>query len=218
MPQYKYQVKKGVKWLAKFNYVDPNTGTTQTEYKRGFDSKREAKDYEENFLENLTAENEEEEAPYERTFEDVFQEYLMSHKREDIKESSLRTKHNVFEKHIFPTFRDTPIADITDDDIAAWQAKMKSVVKPDGKPLSKAFLRTIQSQFNSVINYAHSKGYLKLNPLADIKIWALRIRESSSGVQTNTKNLPTTLCRILITTMLLKFFTGVASEKAKCLP
>lgn len=42
MPQYKYQVKKGVKWLAKFNYVDPNTGTTQTEYKRGFDSKREA--------------------------------------------------------------------------------------------------------------------------------------------------------------------------------
>ena len=67
MPQYKYQVKKGVKWLAKFNYVDPNTGTTQTEYKRGFDSKREAKDYEENFLENLTAENEEEEAPYERT-------------------------------------------------------------------------------------------------------------------------------------------------------
>lgn len=176
MPQYKYQVKKGVKWLAKFNYVDPNTGTTQPEYKRGFDSKREAKDYEESFLENLTTEDDEEEVPYERTFEDVFQEYLMSHKREDIKESSLRTKHNVFEKHIFPTFRDMPIAEITDDDIAEWQTKAKSVVKPDGKPLSKAFLRTIQSQFNSVINYAHSKGYLRLNPLADIKNMGIKDR------------------------------------------
>ena len=169
MAQYKYQVKKGVKWMAKFNYVDFRTGTTQTEYKRGFDSKREAKDYEENFLENLTVENQEEEPPYERTFKDVYQEYLMSHKREDIKESTLRTKDNVFGKHIFPTFKDVLISEITDDDIAEWQVKMKSFVMPNGKCLSNAFLRTIQSQFNSIINYAHSKGYLKQNPLADIK-------------------------------------------------
>ena len=169
MPQYKYQTKKGVKWMAKFNYTDSKTGNIQTEYKRGFDTKREAKDYEENFLENLIADDENEEVPYERTFEDVFQEYLMSHKREDIKESSLRTKYNIFEKHIFPTFRNVPVSEITDDDIAEWQAKMRSIVMPNGKHLSKAFLRTIQSQFNSIINYAHSKGYLKMNPLADIK-------------------------------------------------
>lgn len=169
MPQYKYQVKKGVKWMVKFNYTDPKTGKPQTEYKRGFDSKREAKEYEESFLENLVADDEEEEIPYERTFEDVYHEYLMSHKREDIKESTLRTKRNVFEKHIFPTFRNVVVSEITDDDIAEWQAKMKSAVMPNGKHFSNAFLRTIQSQFNSVINYAHSKGYLKLNPLADIK-------------------------------------------------
>lgn len=169
MPQYKYQVKKGIKWMAKFNYIDPKTGATQTEYKRGFDSKRDAKDYEEEFLENLIADTEEEEVPYERTFEDVFNEYLMSHKREDIKESTLRTKYNVFGKHIFPTFKDMLISDITDDDIAEWQTKMKEFVMPNGKHLSNAFLRTIQSQFNSVINYAHSKGYLQMNPLADIK-------------------------------------------------
>lgn len=40
MPQYKYQVRKGVKWMAKFNYLDPKTGKTETEYKRGFDSKQ----------------------------------------------------------------------------------------------------------------------------------------------------------------------------------
>ena len=169
MPQYKYQAKKGIKWLTKFNYLDPKTGTTKTEYKRGFDNKREAKKYEEDFLENLTVDDDEEEVPYERTFEDVFREYLMSHKREDIKESTLRTKYNVFGKHIFPTFKDMLISEITDDDIAEWQAKMKSTIMPNGKNFSNSFLRTIQSQFNSVINYAYSKGYLYQNPLADIK-------------------------------------------------
>lgn len=169
MPQYKYPVKKGVKWMVKFNYLDPKTGESKTEYKRGFESKRDAKNYEEEFLENLSVDNDDEETPYERTFEDVFQEYLMSHKREDIKESTLRTKYNVFGKHIFPTFKDMLISEISDDDIADWQTKMKNFVMPNGKHLSNAFLRTIQSQFNSIINYAHSKGYLKQNPLADIK-------------------------------------------------
>lgn len=169
MPQYKYQVRKGVKWMAKFNYLDPKTGKTETEYKRGFDSKREAKEYEEAFLEDLAANSDEDEPIYERTYGDVFQEYLMYQKREDIKESTLETKYNVFEKHIFPTFKENLIDEITDDDIAEWQTKIKSAVKPNGKHFSDSFLRTIQSQFNSIINYAHSKGYLKQNPLADIK-------------------------------------------------
>ena len=169
MAQYKYQVKKGVKWMVKFNYSDPKTGKTKTEYKRGFETKREAREYENEFLENLTADSGEEDPLYERTFEDVFHEYLMSHKREDIKDSTLRTKYNIFEKHIFPTFRNVLISEITDDDIAEWQAKMKNFVMTNGKHFSKSFLRTIQSQFNSIINYANSKGYLHQNPLADIK-------------------------------------------------
>ena len=53
MPQYKYPVKNGVKWMAKFNYTDPKSGKAKTEYKRGFASKREAKKYEEDFI-NIT--------------------------------------------------------------------------------------------------------------------------------------------------------------------
>ena len=30
MPQYKYPVTKGVKWMAKFNYTDPKTGAIKT--------------------------------------------------------------------------------------------------------------------------------------------------------------------------------------------
>lgn len=42
MPQYKYPVKGGAKWMTKFNYTDPKSGIVKTAYKRGFDSKREA--------------------------------------------------------------------------------------------------------------------------------------------------------------------------------
>lgn len=169
MPQYKYKVTKGVKWMAKLNYVDPKTQKIATEYKRGFESKREAKEYEESFLENLVVDDDDTEQFYEPTFEDVYQEYMSSHKREDIKESTVDTKRNIFEKHIFPIFRNKLVSEITDDDIAAWQQFIKSKKTVNGKAFSNAYLRTIQSQFNSIINYANSKGYLKQNPLADIK-------------------------------------------------
>lgn len=170
MPQYKYKVKKGTKWFAKFNYTDPNTGIIHTEYKRGFDSKRDAKEYEEEFLTELeTPPDLVNEGSQEKTFGEVFSEYLASHKHADIKENSLDTKLNVFKTHIFPTFKNTNIADITANDIANWQKRLKQYVRPNGKPYSESYLRTIQSQFNSIINYADDKGYLKQNPLADIK-------------------------------------------------
>lgn len=168
MPQYKYPVKNGIKWMVKFNYTDPKSGKAKTEYKRGFSSKREAKKYEEDFIENLITPEETEIEPI-GTFGEVFQEYLMSHKRADIKESTLETKFNIFNKHIFPTFEEKQVDTITDDDIANWQNEIKSVVQPNGKHFSESYLRTIQSQFNSIINYALNKGYMKSNPLVDIK-------------------------------------------------
>lgn len=168
MSQYKYPVNKGFKWFAKFNYVDPIDGKIKTKLKRGFENKRDAKKYEEEFLENLTI-PEEDEKEVTKTFGDVFQEYLTSHKHSDIKESTLQTKFNIFNKHIFPTFENMPIKEIDEDIIAAWQDEIKEKVLPNGKPFSDAYLRTIQCQFNSIINYAKNKGYITLNPLTDIK-------------------------------------------------
>ena len=169
MAQYKYDTKGGTKWLAKFRYKDAKTGEVKVEYKRGFLTKREAKAYEEEFLDKVSFGQPEEEIRKVRTFGDVYDEYMASHKREDMKLSTLRTKENIFAKHIFPYFKDKPILSITDDDIHSWQQKMKTIKMDNGKCFSQAFLRTIQSQFNTIINYANSKGYLKLNPLADIK-------------------------------------------------
>lgn len=73
MPQYKYPVSKGTKWMSKFNYNDPKTGEIKTEYKRGFDSKRDAKQYEEAFLERIFIESQPKPEVMVRTFGDVFQ-------------------------------------------------------------------------------------------------------------------------------------------------
>ena len=46
MGQYKYTTKShGVKWSAKFRYLNPETGEMDIEYRRGFDTQREAKQY-----------------------------------------------------------------------------------------------------------------------------------------------------------------------------
>lgn len=120
--------------------------------KNGFDSKREAKQYEEDFLERIFIESQPKPEVVVKTFGDVFQEYLMSHKREDIKDSTLGTKFNIFTRHIFPYFETMPIDEITDDDIANWQTTIKSLKKPNGKHFSDSYLRTIQSQFILIFN------------------------------------------------------------------
>ena len=57
MPQYKYTTKKGVKWYSKFNYLDAQTNKFVTTLKRGFSSKREARAFEENFLDELDSQS-----------------------------------------------------------------------------------------------------------------------------------------------------------------
>ena len=170
MGQYKYETKKdGTKWLAKFSFRDPKTGDHKIHYKRGFFTKHEAKSYEEDFLQHIEDGSWWKTDLKKKTFGQVYAEYMASYKREDMKLSSLRTKENIFNRHIFPYFKDTPIQSITDEDIHKWQLKIKCEKTVAGKPFSQAFLRTIQSQFNTIINYAVSKGYLTTNPLADIK-------------------------------------------------
>lgn len=168
MAQYRYPTKDGTLWLAKFDYIDPQSRSKKTMYKRGFKTKSSARIFEENFLENLNmADDEEEEESL--TFEEVYEELLNSHKNKDVKTSTLETKFNIFNKHILPIFEERKINEISADDIAKWQEYIKTKKRNNGKPFSQAYLRTIQCQFNTVINYARDKGYIICNPLADIK-------------------------------------------------
>ena len=97
MAQYKYQVKKGVKWMVKFNYTDPKTGKTKTEYKRGFASKREARDYEDEFLENLTVRK----ILFTNGHLKMFSTNTLCHTREKILRNRHYKQNTIFLKSIF---------------------------------------------------------------------------------------------------------------------
>ncbi|MGI6203391.1 MAG: tyrosine-type recombinase/integrase [Eubacteriales bacterium] len=169
MGQYKYETKKGTRWTAKFRYTDSASGERKVMYKRGFLTKRDAHEFENQFRFDLEDYDPAKADLDKKTFGDVYKEYMASFKLEDMKQNSLRTKETVFVHHIFPYFMDVPIRSITSESIHAWQQKIKGSKKDNGDPYSPDYLRTIQTQFNSIINYANSKGYLKANPLADIK-------------------------------------------------
>lgn len=168
MAQYRYPTKNGTLWLAKFEYIDPKSGKKESVYKRGFRTKSAARIFEEEFLENLADDNEmeEEESP---TFDEVFEELLNSHKNKEMKASTLETKFNIFNNYILPVFGEMKIDEISADDIAKWQEYIKKQKSKKGTLLSQAYLRTIQCQFNTIINYARDKGYIICNPLVDIK-------------------------------------------------
>ena len=54
MPAYKYQMKNGkTKWYANFYYTDW-LGQKQHKCKRGFDTRREAQEWERNFLDSTS--------------------------------------------------------------------------------------------------------------------------------------------------------------------
>ena len=49
MGQYKYETKKGTRWTAKFRYTDSASGERKVMYKRGFLTKRDAHEFENQF-------------------------------------------------------------------------------------------------------------------------------------------------------------------------
>lgn len=136
MPQYKYTVKSGELWLAKFNTTDPETGKIKTVYKRGFKTKREAKAFEENYTQ-VPPPAEPVELPPVKTYRDVYREYMSSNKHADLKESTIFTKDNIFNRHIFPTFGERPITEISADDITAWQKRLTAIEYKQGKHLHR---------------------------------------------------------------------------------
>lgn len=67
--------------------------------------------------------------------------------------------------HAYPVFGDKRLADITAADILKFQGRMKSLVKPNGKPLSSQTIKNARSAISMVFEYAKSAGVLAVNPV-----------------------------------------------------
>ena len=149
MPAYKDE--KTGKWFAKFYYTNWQ-GIKKQKWKRGFATKKEALGFERDFLEKQSANPD-------MTFQNLYEIY-MEDMAARLKQSTLLTKKAVLQTHILPFFGSKPINEIKASDLRRWQAKLMS--SPNN--YSQTYLKKINTELNSIINYAKRFYNLNTNP------------------------------------------------------
>lgn len=142
-------------WLVQASYVDYE-GNRKRTTKRGFRTKREALEWEEELRKRKNS-------CLGMTMNSFYERYradLLS----KIRESTWDTKRVIIELKILPFFGKRKLDEITPSDIRAWQNTMNNFKQKNGKPLTATYLRTINAQLNAMFNHAVLFYGLKENP------------------------------------------------------
>ena len=145
----------GKKWRVTVYYRNWK-GEQKKHDKRGFLSRKEAIDYEREFLARTRKD-------INMGFETFVSIYLEDIKPQ-IKESTYVTKENVIEMHILPYFRGRSLTEITSVDILQWQNELLGKRDANGRGYSQTYLRTIQTQLEAIFNHAVRYYDLPKNP------------------------------------------------------
>lgn len=147
MPVYKDEKRNT--WYCKCNYKDW-LGESKSKMKRGFVTKKDAQQWEREFLQRQSASMDMKFAS--------FVEVYFEDKAPRLKERSIMTKRILFETKIIPYFGEKQMNEITPVDIIKWQ---NALLNQDYKP---TYLRMIQNQVTALFNHAERFYQLKENP------------------------------------------------------
>ena len=147
--------KKRNTWTAQFYYTDW-TGKKVKKCKRGFETKKEALDWEKHFLLEKSA-------SLDMTFEDFWKRYEAD-VRPQVRENTWKSKEYVVYLKILPYFKDMIMRDITARDIVQWQNKMRESTDKDGHRYSGTYLRKMQAELSAISNHAVKYYELPKNP------------------------------------------------------
>lgn len=152
MPSYKYQTSKGAtRWFCSFYAHDLITGRNHKVKKSGFTLKRDADQYERDYLARHSS------IAANMTFGQVAENYLadLAQRKKARTAVNLRSSLNV---HILPAFAGLPIAAITPAQIRALQNQLLAA------NLGRSTLKTALSALSSVFAFAASYYALSPNP------------------------------------------------------
>ena len=156
MPAYKYFTKDGkTKWYANF-YYDDWLGKRQHKCKRGFSTKKEAIEWERDFLAQGAKDPD-------ILFSALIKNY-MSDCSSRLKLTTLENKQYLIDMKLLPFFKDMKIGDITPIVIHRWQDAMINYRDEKGNPYSQTYLKTINNQMSAIMNYAVKYYKLRSNP------------------------------------------------------
>ena len=147
MPAYKDK-ERGT-WYASFYYTDWH-GDRRLKKKRGFPRKKDAEEYEREFLRK-------EAQSCDMTFGSMTKLY-MDDMRPRLRESTIRSKEYLIEGKILPFFGSLPLNAITPAHVRKWQAE---ILKENPAP---TYAKSIHNQLSAIFNYAVKYYRLPENP------------------------------------------------------
>jgi integrase len=137
-------------WISRF-YYDDHEGTRKQKFKRGFKTKKEALEYEREFLAKA-------EYKISMTFESLVEIYLndISHR---LRETTIALRKSIIKEHLMPYFKNKPVSEITPIVVRKFQNELIS------KNYTATYLKLINTTLSSIFNYAVSFCNLKQNPV-----------------------------------------------------
>lgn len=147
--------KKTDKWMSQIRVKDW-TGREIHKKKRGFSTKREALQWERDFISQSTG-------SLGMTFQD-FIELYMKDMEQRLKASTVANKRFLINLKITPFFDKMPLNEIKPTDVRKWQNQLTSYRDEKGKPYSQTYLKNINNQLTAIFNYAVKYYSLKENP------------------------------------------------------
>lgn len=142
-------------WYVMFRYTDWK-GERRQKCKRGFSTKRDALEWEREFLKQKRAD-------IDMTFESFVALYTRDIKPR-LKENTWLTKNHIIQTKILPYFAMRKLSEITAKDVIEWQNEIRALKDKRGNSYSPTYLKTVHNQLSAIFNHAVRYYDLRLNP------------------------------------------------------
>ena len=149
-----YKEKDTKKWTAQWFETNVR-GEKKKRRKRGFETKREALEFERN-----------KKLSDERSMDmklSEFVEVYFTDKQNELKDRTMKNKKYMMQQHILPYFGDQTMSEIKASQIIQWQNEIQK------KGYSDSYLRMIQNQLTSLFTHASKIYDLQINPCKKVK-------------------------------------------------
>lgn len=143
------------RWMSQLRVTDW-TGNVIHKKKRGFTTRREALEWEHEFIMQASG-------SIGMTFADFIKLYFEDMEKR-LKPSTVANKKWVVDLKITPFFEKKALNEIKPTDIRRWQNSLKSYRDEKGMPYSETYLRSINNQLTAIFNYAVRYYGLRENP------------------------------------------------------
>ena len=146
--------EKTGKWTVQC-YYENWKGEKKHKKKRGFATKKEALEWEREFLKSTSANME--------MMLGAFVDVYFQDKAGELKERTIKNKQYMIEAHVLPYFANKRMNEITPSDIIQWQNEMRA------KGYSQTYLRMVQNQITALFTHACNIYNLGNNPCKKVK-------------------------------------------------